>query len=94
VLAPAAAVAQGQIAGTVRDSQNAVMPGVTVEVTSPALIEKLRTTATDSNGQYRITNPPVGTYKVAFSLSGLTKQDGVLLTSDFAASVNATIRIP
>ena len=76
VLAPAAAFAQeGQIAGTVRDPQNAVMPGVTVEVTSPALIEKVRTATTDSNGQYRITNLPVGTYKVTFSLSGFTKQE-------------------
>jgi hypothetical protein len=95
-LGPAALFAQeGQIAGTVRDSQNAVMPGVTVEVTSPALIEKLRTTTTDSNGQYRITNLPVGTYKVTFSLSGFTKQEheGILLTSDFTASVNATMSV-
>ena len=68
VLMPAVAFAQeGQIAGTVRDPQGAVMPGVTVEVTSPALIEKVRTATTDSNGQYRITNLPVGTYKVTFT---------------------------
>ena len=70
-LLPAAAFAQeGQIAGTVRDTSGAVMPGVTVEVTSPALIEKVRTATTDANGQYRITNLPVGTYKVTFSLTG------------------------
>ena len=86
VLAPAAAFAQeGQIAGSVRDTSDALMPGVTVEVTSPALIEKVRTATTDANGQYRITNLPVGTYKVTFSLSGFTKQerDNVVLTSGF-----------
>ena len=75
VLLPAMAFAQdGQIAGTVRDSSGAVMPGVTVEVSSPALIEKVRTVDTDANGAYRLTNLQVGTYKVVFSLSGFTKQ--------------------
>ena len=61
VLWPAATLAQeGQIAGTVRDAQGGVMPGVTVEVTSPALIEKVRSTVTDNSGQYRLTNLPVG----------------------------------
>src|SRR5881396_3460812 len=96
VLAPAAVFAQeGQIAGTARDSTNQVMPGVTVEVKSPALIEKVRTATTDSNGQYRITNLPVGTYKVTFSLAGFTKQerDNINLTSGFTASVNGTLSV-
>ena len=96
VLVSGAAFAQqGQIAGTVRDPQNAVMPGVTVEATSPALIERVRTATTDSNGQYQITNLPVGTYKVTFSLTGFTKQerDDVALTSDFTAAVNATMAV-
>jgi len=96
VLVPAAAYAQeGQIAGVVRDTSNAVMPGVTVEVTSPALIEKVRSASTDSNGQYRITNLPVGTYKVTFTLSGFTKQErsDVELTSGFTASINATLSV-
>ena len=86
---------EGQIAGTVRDSSDALMPGVTVEVTSPALIEKIRSATTDANGQYRITNLPVGTYKVTFSLSGFTKQerDDVVLTSGFTAPVNATMSV-
>src|SRR5215467_773825 len=76
VLLPASAYAQeGQITGTVRDSQMAVMPGVTVEVTSPALIERVRTTTTDGVGAYRITNLPVGTYKVTFTLAGFNKQE-------------------
>ena len=94
VLGPAAALAQeGQIAGTVRDTSGALMPGVTVEVTSPALIEKVRTATTDASGQYRITNLPVGTYKVTFTLEGFTKQerDDVVLTSGFTAPVNGTL---
>ena len=96
VLLPAAAFAQeGQIAGTVRDAQEAVMPGVTVEVTSPALIEKVRNATTDSGGQYRITNLPVGTYTVSFTLAGFKKEqrDGVVLTSGFTAGVNATMSV-
>lgn len=96
LLAPAAAVAQeGQIAGSVRDTSDAMIPGVTVEVTSPALIERVRTAVTGPNGQYRITNLPVGTYKVTFSLSGFAKQerDEVVLTSGFTAPVNATMSV-
>jgi hypothetical protein len=95
-LAPAAAFAQeGQIGGSVRDTSGALMPGVTVEVTSPALIEKVRTATTDASGQYRITNLPVGTYKVTFSLEGFTKQerDDVILTSGFTAPVNGTLTV-
>ena len=96
VLGPATALAQeGQIAGTVRDTSGALMPGVTVEVTSPALIEKVRTASTDASGQYRITNLPVGTYKVTFSLEGFTKQerDDVVLTSGFTAPINGTLAV-
>ena len=51
MLLPASALAQqGQIAGTVRDAQGGVMPGVLVEVTSPALIEKVRSATTDAAG--------------------------------------------
>src|SRR6185295_8316481 len=85
----------GQVAGTVRDTSGAVMPGVTVEVTSPSLIEKLRATTTDSSGQYRITNLPVGTYSVVFTLEGFSKQQQseVVLTTGFTASVNATMSV-
>ena len=96
VLGSATALAQeGQIAGTVRDTSGALMPGVTVEVTSPALIEKVRTASTDASGQYRITNLPVGTYKVTFSLEGFTKQerDDVVLTSGFTAPINGTLAV-
>src|SRR5215831_2791678 len=95
VLLPAAALAQeGQIAGTVRDKSEAVMPGVTIDVTSPALIGT-RSAVTDSNGQYRITNLPIGTYKVSFTLAGFKKEerDGVTLTSGFTAPVNAVMDV-
>ena len=95
-LLPAAVFAQeGEIAGTVRDTSGAVMPGVTVEVTSPALIEKVRTAITDSNGQYQLTNLPVGTYTVTFTLQGFSKQqrDNVVLQTGFTAPVNAIMTV-
>ena len=64
-LAPASAWAQASVTGTVRDSSNAVLPGVTVEASSPALIEKVRTAVTDGRGLFRITDLPSGTYRVA-----------------------------
>jgi hypothetical protein len=71
------------------------MPGVLVEVTSPQLIEKVRSTTTDGNGQYRLTNLPVGTYSVTFTLEGFTKsqQNNVALSTDFTAPVNATMAV-
>lgn len=96
VLVPAAALAQeGSIAGTVRDTSGAVMPGVTVEAASPALIEKVRSAVTDSNGQYRLTNLTVGSYTVTFSLSGFSNQQfpNVALTSGFTAPINATMAV-
>jgi hypothetical protein len=97
ILLPVAALAQqgGNIAGTVRDAQGAVMPGVLVEATSPALIEKVRSATTDESGQYRITNLPVGTYSVSFTLEGFTKQqrNDVVLTTSFTAPVNAVMAV-
>jgi hypothetical protein len=96
ILLPVSVLAQqGQIAGTVRDAQGALMPGVLVEATSPALIEKVRSTTTDDSGQYRIINLPVGTYSVSFTLEGFTKQqrDNIVLTTGFTAPVNATMAV-
>jgi Ca-activated chloride channel family protein len=85
----------GQIAGTVRDTAGNVLPGVTVQVTSPALIEKSRLTTTDAKGRYAITQLPVGTYEVIFSLQGFTteKRPAIQVTSDFTAVVNAEMRV-
>ena len=62
-----AAQALGTLAGTVKDASGAVLPGVTVEAASPALIEKVRTAVTDGSGQYQIINLPPGMYNVTFS---------------------------
>src|SRR6266581_6422781 len=70
---PATAWAQaetGNIAGVVRDASGAVMPGVTVEAASPALIEKIRVVATDGQGLYTIVDLRPGTYTVTFTLPG------------------------
>ena len=71
-LAPVIAHAQASIAGVVRDASGAVLPGVTVEATSPVLIEKVRTAVTDGNGQYRLIDLRPGTYAVTFTLSGFS----------------------
>jgi hypothetical protein len=89
-----AAFAQA-IAGVVRDASGGVMPGVTVEASSPALIEKSRTVVTDGDGQYKIINLVPGTYSVTFTLSGFNtvKRDGIELTGDFTAPVNAELKV-
>src|SRR5687767_5067255 len=66
----AGAQALGTIAGSAKDTQGAALPGVTVEVSSPALIEKVRSATTDTTGLYRIVNLPPGTYTVSFTLTG------------------------
>src|SRR5436189_4651166 len=81
VLAPATAWAQASITGVVRDSSGAVLPGVTVEASSPSLIEKTRTATTDGNGQYRVVDLRAGEYTITFSLQGFTtvKREGITL---------------
>src|SRR5262245_39070432 len=69
---PAAAYAQASIAGVVKDASAAVLPGVTVEASSPALIEKVRSAVTDGTGEYRIVNLRPGIYTVTFSLTGFS----------------------
>src|SRR5215510_9003034 len=89
---PSRASAQvGSIAGVVRDASDSVIPGVTGEGSSPALIERVRSTVTDSNGRYQINALSVGTYTVTFTLSGFStiKQEGIVLTSDFTATLSA-----
>src|SRR5689334_13093604 len=91
VLSPAAALAQtSAIAGTVKDTSGAVLPGVTVEVASPALIEKTRSSVTDGNGQFKVDALRPGVYSVTFTLPGFNtvKRDGIELTSDFTATIN------
>ena len=84
----------GSIAGEVRDTSGGTVPGVTVEATSPALIERVRTTVTDSNGRYQLAGLPVGVYTVTFKLEAFASvtQGNIELTSDFTAPVNAEMR--
>jgi hypothetical protein len=90
-----AQVSAGAIAGTVRDASGGVIPGVTVEASSPALIEKVRNTVTDNEGQYRIVDLRPGIYTVTFSLPGFTtvRREGIELTTEFTATVNAEMRV-
>jgi hypothetical protein len=95
ILAPSAAFAQAAITGTVRDTSGAVVPGVTVEASSPELIEKVRTAVTDGAGRYRIENLRPGIYAVTFTLTGFSgfKREGIELTGSFTATVNADLRV-
>ena len=94
-LVPAVAAAQASIAGVARDASGAVLPGVTVEASSPALIEQVRAVVTDGAGQYRIVNLRPGNYTVTFTLPGFAtvQQEGIELTGNFTATVNGELRI-
>src|SRR5712691_5787844 len=85
----------GNIAGVVRDTSGAVMPGVTVEAASPALIERVRSVTTDNQGLYRIVDLRPGSYTVTFTLPGFStfRRDGIELTTGFTASVNADLKV-
>ena len=72
VLLPTTVSAQAVITGVVKDSSGAILPGVTVEAASPALIEKVRTAVTDGTGQYRIENLRPGSYSVTFTPPGFS----------------------
>jgi hypothetical protein len=92
---PSLAYAQASIAGTVKDTSGAVLPGVTVEASSPALTEKTRSAVTDSTGTYRIVDLRPGSYAVTFSLSGFStlKREDIQLTGTFTATVNAELKV-
>src|SRR5262245_36637994 len=95
VLIPSATYAQGSIAGIVKDASGAVLPGVTVEASSPALIEQTRSVVTDGTGQYKIVDLRPGTYTVTFALSGFStvRREGLELSGAFTATVNADLRV-
>jgi hypothetical protein len=92
---PLSAYAQASIAGVAKDTSGAVLPGVTVEVTSPVLLERSRTATTDQDGQYRIVDLRAGTYAVTFSLTGFStvRREGIELTGSFNAAVNADMKV-
>src|SRR5687768_17844033 len=90
VLLPSLAAAQGTLTGTVRDQSGSVLPGVTVEASSPALIEKVRAAVTDTAGQYRIPGLSPGTYSLTFRLSGFT----TVTRTEIELSGTSTLTIP
>ena len=96
IVFPAVCFAQfGTIAGVVKDSSGAVLPGVTVEAASPALIEKTRTAVSDSAGQYSVPQLRPGVYTVTFTLTGFSsvRRDGIEISAGFAAPVNASLKV-
>jgi hypothetical protein len=99
LLAPRLALAQGigaaSIVGVVKDASGAVLPGVTVEASSPVLIEKVRTTVTDSEGRYQLAELRPGAYSVSYSLQGFStyKRDGLALAPNFVATINADLKV-
>jgi hypothetical protein len=95
IVVPDIARAQASIVGSVRDASGAVMPGVTVEASSPALIEKARSVVTDGTGLYAIVDLRPGTYTVTFTIPGFAsvRREGIQLTGAFAATVNAEMRV-
>jgi hypothetical protein len=93
--ASASAQINGSITGVVKDASGAVLPGVTIEVASPALIEKIRTAVSDGQGLYRIVDLRPGTYTVTFTLPGFStfKREGLELTAGFTATVNGDMKV-
>ena len=92
---PTAARAQSTIAGVVKDTSGAVLPGVTVEASSDVLIERTRSVITDAAGQYKIVDLRPGVYVITFTLTGFQtlKRDGLELPSSFTATVNADLKV-
>jgi hypothetical protein len=92
---PAIAHAQTSITGTIRDASGAVLPGVTVEASSPVLIEKTRSVVTDGSGQYRLTELLPGTYTITMSLPGFTtvKRENVDVSGVGVITINADMRV-
>jgi hypothetical protein len=95
IAAAPSALAQSAIAGVVRDSSGAVLPGVSVEAASAALIEGSRATVTDNTGGYRIENLRPGVYAVTFTLTGFrsVRRDEITLPTSFTATINAEMSL-
>ena len=96
---PSTVHAQGAVlaavTGIVQDSSGGVLPGVTVEVSSPVLIEKVRSAVTDSTGRYRLNNLPAGTYTLTAAVSGFNtvRREGLELSGSFTATVNLSLQV-
>ena len=95
LLLPATVLAQATLTGTVHDASGAVLPGVTVEASSPALIEKTRSAVTDGTGQYRIINLQPGTYELSFTLPGFNtvKREGIQLSGTQVVTIPVDMKV-
>src|SRR5262245_26208782 len=93
--AAAAQLGNSGMAGVARDNTGAVLPGVTVEASSPSLIEKIRATVTGADGTYRILDLRPGVYTVTFTLTGFrtVRREGIELPPAFTATVNADLEV-
>jgi iron complex outermembrane receptor protein len=92
---PRVAAAQATLAGEVRDTTGAVLPGVTVEAASPALTEKVRTAVTDASGRYRIESLPAGSYTVTFSLTGFVplKREALIVSGSGVTTADVALTV-
>jgi hypothetical protein len=95
VLLPSLALAQGTLTGTVKDASGAILPGVTVEASSPALIEKTKSAVTDGSGQYRIIDLRPGTYSLTFTLPGFNtvKRDNIELSGTQTLTIAVDMKV-
>ena len=93
--APHVAAGQATLAGEVKHTTGAVLPGVTVEAASPALTEKVRTAVTDGSGRYRIESLPPGSYTVTFSLSGFApvKREDLMVSGSGVTAVDVELTV-
>ncbi len=83
------------ISGVVTDNTGAILPGVTITATSPALQVPSVTSVSDERGEYRLSPLPIGVYTVLFELPGFqnVRREGVRLTVGFAARVDAEMNV-
>ena len=83
------------ISGQVTDNTGGVLPGVTVTVASPVLIEGERIAVTDGEGRYAVTLLRPGTYSVTFTLAGFSTviREGVELSAGFTATIGSELSV-
>jgi hypothetical protein len=83
------------IVGQVTDESGAVLPGVTVTTKSPSLQVPSVTTVTDGRGEYRLTPLPIGTFEIAYELTGFQtiRREGLRLTSGFVAKIDVSMKV-
>src|SRR6266487_1884117 len=94
-MVPGSAYAQATLAGVVKDTSGAVLPGVTVEAASPVLIEKTRSAVTDSTGSYRIVDLRPGPYTLTFTLAGfsIVKRENIELPANFTMTISGEMKV-